>query len=54
MTSDPLQWEGKAAESQKAFEDASKTLKTEVTRFEVSCSLFNPLTPTPYTHTRDA
>ena len=31
----PLQWEGKVEETQKAFEDASKTLKTEVTRFEV-------------------
>jgi sorting nexin-1/2 len=30
------EWEKKVEESQKAFEDASKTLKTEVTRFEVS------------------
>lgn len=36
LTSDPiLQWEKKVEESQKVFEDASKTLKTEVTRFEV-------------------
>jgi sorting nexin-1/2 len=29
-----LEWEGKVEESQKLFEDASRTLKAEVTRFE--------------------
>jgi sorting nexin-1/2 len=31
-----LEWEGKVEESQKLFEDASRTLKAEVTRFEVN------------------
>ena len=34
-------------ESQKAFEDASKTLKTEVTRFEVSQLLTTPALTNP-------
>ena len=34
-----LQWEGKVEEGQKNFDKASKTLKQEVQRFEVCCSV---------------